>query len=153
MQDTLKQTLIKQWRRSGRKPRLVIDTNLFISGLLNPHGPSSILIEYLPRKRYQLLISGEILKEYQDVINRFRKISYTKRNKLVGKIRANALWVKPIEHFSVIKTDPKDDKFIDCAVAGGGNFIVSNDRDLLDMKEFRSIYIISLPAINEIMDW
>lgn len=153
MQDTLKQILIRQWRRSERKVRLVIDTNLFVSGLLNPHGPSSKLIELLPKKRYQLLTSKEILTEYKDVINRFSKISHTKRNKLIGKIKSNSLLVKPKEHFPVIKDDPDDNKFIECAVCGSGNFIVTNDKHLLDLKEFGEIYIVTLPTINEIMDW
>lgn len=42
-----------------------------------------------------------------------------------------------------MEADPKDDKFLEAAIAGKADFIVSGDKHLLDLKEFRSIPIIS----------
>lgn len=147
MQDIPRQISTRPWKRSVKIPRIVVDTNLFVSGLLNPHsGKSARLIDLLPlqRKRYQLLISREILKEYKTVINRFERISLTKRKKLLGKIRVHSNWVSPKEKFTVIKDDPKDNKFLECAVAGKADFLVSGDKHLLSLKEFQGIKIITI---------
>lgn len=147
MPDIPKQISTRPWRRSIKIPRIVVDTNLFISGLLNPHsGKPAQLIDLLPlrRKRYQLLISRKILEEYKVVINRFERISLTKRKKLLGKIRAHSNWVSTKEKFAVIKDDPKDNKFIDCAVTGNADFLVTGDKHLLALKEFQGIKIITI---------
>lgn len=147
MQDIPKQISTRLWKRSGKIPRIVVDTNLFVSGLLNPYsGKPARLIDLLPlrRKRYQLLISRKTFEEYKAVINRFEQISRTKRKKLLGKIRAHSNWVSPKEKFAVIKDDPKDNKFLECAVAGKANFLISGDKHLLSLKEFQGVKIITI---------
>lgn len=52
-------------------------------------------------------------------------------------------FVVPEERIQFVEADPKDDKFLEAAVAGKVDFIVSGDSHLLDLKEFRSIPIIS----------
>lgn len=147
MPDIPKQISTRYRRRPVKIPRIVVDTNLFVSGLLNPHsGKPAHLIDLLPlrRERYQLLISKEILEEYKAVINRFERISLTKRKNLLGKIRAHSNRVSPKEKFAVIKDDPKDNKFLECAVAGKADFLVTGDKHLLALKEFQGIKIITI---------
>ncbi len=78
------------------------------------------------------------------MLNRFERISSTKRKKLLAKIKAHSNWIKPEKSFTVIKDDPDDNKFIECAVAGEADFIVSGDRHLLALKEFHGIEIITI---------
>lgn len=156
MPATPRQILIRPWRSSINIPRIVIDTNLFISGLLNPHsGRPARLIDQLPLrlKRYQLLLSREIFAEYKGVLNRFERISRTKRKKLLGKIKAHSSWVNPKQRFAVIKDDPKDNKFLECAVAGKANFLISGDSHLLDLKEFQNAKILTIGAWFKLMEW
>ena len=147
MPDIHRKTLLKTLRKVAKTPKIVVDTNIFVSGLLNPlSGKPAKLIDFLPlqHKKYQLLVSKKIFKEYEDVINRFDRISSTKRKKLLAKIRAHSNWIKPPKTFTVIKEDPEDDKFLECAVAGKADFIVSGDKHLLKLKEFHGIKIITI---------
>ena len=147
MPDIPRKTSVKALRAPARTPKLVIDTNLFVSGLLNPHsGKPAKLIEFLPlrQKRYQLLISRKIFQEYEAVLNRFERISPSKRKSLLAKIRSHSCWISPQKRFAVIKNDPADDKFLECAVAGDADFIVSGDKHLLSLEEFQGIKIITI---------
>jgi predicted nucleic acid-binding protein len=55
----------------------------------------------------------------------------------------NAEGVEPAERLSVCR-DPNDDKFLECAVAAGADYIVSEDLDLLDLRQFRDIKILTV---------
>jgi len=52
--------------------------------------------------------------------------------------------VSPKEKFAVIKDDPKDNKLLECAVAGKANFLISGDKHLLSLKEFQGVKIITI---------
>ena len=60
----------------------------------------------------------------------------------ISIIESKAIIVVPKVSFNAVKTDPDDNKFIDAAVEGDADFIVSQDGDLLDIKEFQSIKIL-----------
>ena len=152
MQDTLKTTLTRQWRRSGKKPKIVVDTNLFVSGLL-ASGPPSRLIDRLTKRRLTLCTSGTIFEEYSRVIHRFGRLSKTKRDKLLGKIRQHTLWVHPTQSVVLVKADPKDNKFLECAIAAHADFLVSGDSDLINIISFERIPIVTLSDFNSIMGW
>ncbi len=147
MPDIHRKTSLKTLRKAAKTPNIVVDTNLFVSGLLNPlSGKPAKLIDFLPlrHKKYQLLVSRKIFKEYEAVLNRFERISSTKRKKLLAKIRAHSVWINPKKSFTVIKDDPDDNKFLECAAAGKADFIVSGDKHLLALKEFHGIKIITI---------
>ncbi len=147
MPDIHRKISAKASRKHARTPKLVVDPNLFVSGFLNPlSGKPAKLIDLLPlrHKRYQLLVSRKIFEEYEAVLNRFERISSAKWKKLLAKIRAHSNWIKPKKTFTVIKEDPDDDKFLECAVAGKADFIVSGDKHLLALKEFRGVKIITI---------
>lgn len=152
MQDTLKKTLVRQWRRSGKKPKVVVDTNLFVSGLLSL-GPPSRLIERLAKRQFFLCVSPAIFEEYIRVIHRFSHLSKSKRDKLAGKIRQHTVWFRPTQSVNVVKKDPKDNKFLECALSAKADFVISGDRDLLELNTFEQIPIITLSDLNEIMGW
>ena len=155
MQDTLKKTLIRQWRKSEKQPKLVIDTNLIVSGLFSPKGLPSKLIERLAKRHFQLCVTRPIFKEYEAVVNRFTKISKTKRSKLIGKIRQHVFWFTSSQRINAIKDDPTDNKFLECALASNADFIVSGDKHLLNLKnrKFKNTYIVRLSELNEILHW
>ena len=52
------------------------------------------------------------------------------------------LKVHPTQRLQVVKEDPDDDRVIECAVASASSFIISGDRHLLDLRQYRSISII-----------
>jgi len=96
-----------------------------------------------------LYTSEEILEETRDVLlhrSRIRrKYSYldSEVERFIELIRENSTLVGVLSDIRVIERDPKDDMIIACAVAAHADYIVSRDLDLLDLKEYQGIRIIS----------
>jgi putative PIN family toxin of toxin-antitoxin system len=126
--------------------KAVIDTNVFISGLLKGSNSRQI-IKLLQDSRFILVISPEILDELIGVISRpkfHNVITREAAEKLIEIIKTQALFVKSRQKFNIIKDDPEDDKFLEAAFEARADFIVSGDRHLLALKNFHNIPVISL---------
>jgi uncharacterized protein len=97
--------------------RIVLDTNVLVSGIFWSGPPYKILENWIQDK-FELLITGEILTEYQETLNR---ISKGKNDRLVNTwillIAENAKVINVKKKFK-LSIDPDDNKFIDCAVSG-----------------------------------
>lgn len=124
--------------------RLVFDTNIIISALLFDGSKPSKAFD-IGINQGVLLFSLSTLAELEEVLwrNKFdRYISYEERKQfLTGLI----LQSTPIEINETISEcrDPKDNKFLELAVCGKANFIISGDEDLLVLNPFRNIQIIT----------
>jgi len=89
-------------------------------------------------------ISEEIVSEYLDILQRPNLHLKSRTIAVItGRIYRKAKFVKPEERVSGIQSDPKDDKFLEAAIAGQVDFIVSGDKHLLNLENFRSIPIIT----------
>jgi putative PIN family toxin of toxin-antitoxin system len=102
-------------------------------------------------EKFLLIVSDEIVSEYLEVLQR-PKLHLKSRTIAIitGRVYRKAEFVSPVERISNIQPDPKDDKFLEAALAGKVDFIVSGDKHLLDLKEFCSIPIITG---CEFLDW
>jgi len=133
----------------SRKPRIVLDTNIFISASFRK--PSSIpdTIYQLVKSQVCILItSSAILEEIEDVINRKEIVKRTKttadeRKTFMQEIVEISFLVSGQESVKVIKDDPDDDKFLAAALEGNADYIVSGDHHLLDLKEYKSIPVLT----------
>jgi len=72
--------------------------------------------------------------------------------KWIDLIVRNSIIVEPKERINIVKDDPKDNIFIETAVAGNVDYIISQDNHLLKLKEFRGIKIITPEEFNKIYD-
>ena len=124
--------------------RVVIDTNVFISSLLNPAGNPRKVIDLWRLEKIALCLSKEIVKEYFAVLGRMGMAGEPEGAQLVQlfETRYNQAFVASRPPIDAIAEDPADDKFISCAVAAGAKYIVSGDRHLLDLKTYRGIRIL-----------
>ena len=100
--------------------------------------------------RFTLLLSEPILAEVEDVLVRpavLRKLRMTpvEAAALIELLRRQSTLVAPAVRISRSR-DPDDDKFLECAVAGGADYIVSADTDLLNVGEIDGIPILDVPA-------
>lgn len=131
--------------------RLVFDTNVIVSALL--------LIESKPRKAFdralqtgRILLSDETLTELYQVLSRRRLRRYIDphdiRDFLAALVR-EAEWIDVKTRLSVCR-DPKDNKFLDLAVSGSANYLVTGDSDLLVLNPFRGVTILSPGSFLEI---
>jgi|SRR3984885_4000218 putative PIN family toxin of toxin-antitoxin system len=111
--------------------RVVLDTNILVSALLQPQGlPARTFLMTLAGTRAQLCVSGDIYAEYEEVIRR-AKFNRTEAaiETALGAIRQNGVWVKPSEKMHAC-SDPDDDIFLECAQAARAHYIVTGNRKL-----------------------
>jgi len=126
--------------------RIVADTNVLISATFW-NGDSNKIIEKVEKKELVLVMSKEILEEFSGVLG-YEEIQDKIINKnlemklTIEKISLLSVFVDPQEKFKIIAEDPDDNKFLDCAVAGKSDFIITKDKHLLKLKEFREIKIV-----------
>lgn len=136
-------------------PKLVLDTNTIISAFFW-EGNESELFKKIEQGKAELYTTIEILKEIEDVINRpkFNKImieANSTSDEIMHKlVSLSHLVIAPKLNIKVCR-DEKDDKFIECAVSSKADYIVSGDKDLLILKEYKRIPIIRTTKILELL--
>jgi len=123
--------------------RVVLDTNVLISGIFFS-GPPARILQAWREARFELLLSRPILEEYQrvtDVLN--RKFPSVDASKIIRLIAIHSRMIDTEGVSIVVSQDPDDDKFIECAIAGQADVIVSGDKHLLEIEEFEDIQILA----------
>ena len=123
--------------------RVVLDTNTLVSALLFG-GPAARLVPLWQSGRLHPLISRPILREY------LRVLAYPKFQLTAEEIRGLLEEVLPFvesvrvrERLSVVRRDPADDRFLECAVAGRASYLITGDRDLRTLGSYRRIAIVT----------
>lgn len=123
--------------------RIVLDTNVFISGIFWEGNFCSQIIDKWKEGIFQLVSSPKLVEELVETLRSF-KISMPEemiqewKNLIIG----TSIMVDPIVVIKTVKDDPEDDKFVEAAVYGEADFIVSQDKHLLKLKEYNKIKIL-----------
>lgn len=130
--------------------RAVLDTVVFVRALINPKGRwRRLLFDF--SDRYVIVLSPDIISEIASVVyrpalhKRFPQLADPPQLDRVLQLFEQAEVVEPAEAVSVCR-DPNDDKFFACALAGRADYIVTEDKDILDVGEFRGARAISAAA-------
>jgi uncharacterized protein len=133
--------------------KVILDTNVFMVSIL-PHHKYFWIYESLRQKHYDLLISNEILSEYYEKMTERFGLENTNNALEVLLTSTNVHLISPTYRFTLIKDDPDDDKFVDCAVAGNADFIVTHDGHFNVLKNipFPVVNVIKIPEFKEILD-
>jgi uncharacterized protein len=133
--------------------RYVIDTNVFIQSI-SPASPYHLIFTSLTNGSFELCVSNEILLEYEEIIS--RKYSVDQTNSFLGFISfsPSVIKINPSYRYHLIKTDPDDNKFVDCAIIANADGIVTSDRHFNVLKniEFPSIDVISVDNFIRILE-
>ena len=133
--------------------RIVLDTNCLLASL-SRRGAYFNVWRGLQEGKYTLCVSNEILEEYEEIIAQ-------KTNSLIAsnvvQTLLNAPSVELIDaffRFDLIKNDPDDNKFVDCAIAGNATYVVSNDShfDILKEIDFPKLILKSLQEFAAMLD-
>jgi putative PIN family toxin of toxin-antitoxin system len=126
--------------------KIVLDTNVLISGIYFGGLPGKIL-EAWGARRFQLLVSTEILQEYLNVAERLAdRYAGVEYESILGLIIQNAELAQTSDLPEPVSTDPDDDKFLACALAGNSTTIVSGDSDLLNVSGYCGIKVLTPKA-------
>ena len=126
--------------------RAVIDTGIFVSALLRKQGTTGDVLRALRDGRFTAIYTTDIVVEIIDVLGRakFRTKYHIEPDDitaLVNLIRLRGELVTPNQKVTACR-DPKDDKFLEAALALQTDCIVSGDADLLDLTPFQEIPIL-----------
>lgn len=124
--------------------RVVIDTNVLISGLFSTTSTPALAVEQAVTKA-QLIATGDTLRELieQVLLPKFdRDVTRERREALLQRIASLVEIIEVLQHVRASR-DAKDDKFLEAAVNGRANVLVTGDRDLLDLNPFRGIAILT----------
>lgn len=123
--------------------RVVLDTNVFVSGIFFT-GPPYQILKAWQQQRIDIVVSAPILEEYRRVgkklADQFRGVDLSPVLELVV---AMAVVVEPVELSEPVCDDPDDDKFIACAISGQAQYIVSGDKYLLRLSGYQGVEILT----------
>lgn len=129
--------------------RIVLDTNCLLM-CISPHSPYHSIWTDFVEGRVSWCVSTEILAEYMEILE--QKTSPWFAESVVNAIVNNetTLRVSPTFFFNLIKADPDDNKFVDCAVCGNAEYIVSNDTHfkILDTIDFPKVNVLRIEEYN-----
>ncbi len=124
--------------------RIVADTNLLIASIFWNGAPYKIIQQAL-EKKIELVTSQEILKEVQKVLSDPKEgfiLGEQEINDILKVILQYALLVQGQEKVNIVR-DPKDNHILSCALAAKAEYIVTRDKDILILKVFNNIKIIT----------
>lgn len=122
--------------------RILIDTNIVISGLFFGGLPKKLLSE-LDEEKFNICVNDKISAEYNEQID--KKVlnpKYHLNEELHKKFFSSLQSFESVSDLKVCR-DPDDDKFINCAIDAKAIYIVSGDNDLLTIKNFAEIEIVT----------
>jgi putative PIN family toxin of toxin-antitoxin system len=123
--------------------RVVVDTNVFVSGVFFS-GPPHEILEAWRDRRLTLVVSPEILAEYQatgdELASQFPDVDLTPWLELVATL---GVIVQAPSLSEQVCADPDDDKFLACAIAGRTRVVTSGDKALRATSGFRGVTVLT----------
>jgi putative PIN family toxin of toxin-antitoxin system len=131
--------------------KIVLDTNVFLSGILSPNRAPAKILDLVLSGKCKLVSSPQIIQEIQQVTQYPGIIKLMKRRKIRAEELADAilkiLRVSAITPGAVqvqgVCPDPQDDMFLASALEGQADFIISGDQHLLNLKTYQGIQIVN----------
>lgn len=133
------------------RPRVVFDCMVYLQATVSESGPAAVLLRLVDSGALFLFVSDDVLEEVRDVLSRpkIRKrnpnITDERVDALINRLLEKATVTSEVQQHFIYRRDPKDEKYINLAVEEEVDYLVSRDKDLLDLmtdisieaKEFR----------------
>lgn len=136
--------------------RAVLDANVFVSAVLTPRGPAGQILRAWQDAQFQLAVSVPIVQEIERVLQ-YPKIA--RRHRWSGK--ALREFIDDLAHLAiltpgelslrVINEDPADNRYLECAVEGEAQYLVSGDEHLVRLGTYQEVRIVRPAAFVEIL--
>ena len=127
--------------------KITVDTNVPVSATFWC-GSSNEIINRVERREIELILSKEIIEEFSGVLG-YKEIqdkiknSHLEMLKTLDAIICISKIIEPIKKIDIIKEDSDDNKILECALAGKVDYIVTQDKHLLKLKEFEGMKIVT----------
>jgi len=139
------------------KPKVVLDTNIFVSGLLSSKGPPRQIIDAWLDEHFALVTSLYLVGElahvlaYPRIAERIR-LKEAEVDAILAALLSQAEMAPGELELPGVTRDPKDDAVVACAVESEADYIVSGDQDLLVLGEYGRIEVVTPRRFVEILE-
>jgi hypothetical protein len=127
------------------KPRFVFDANVIVSAFLFKNSSPRLALE-MAKNQGIIILSETVIDELSDVLSRSkfdRYLAKSIRQELLETLVEASLLVQPSESIDECR-DPKDNKYLELAISGHAESLITGDEDLLVLNPFRNIKIITV---------
>ena len=114
---------------------------IFLQAAARPTGPAAALLELVEIGELELLVSEAGLEEIREVLTRpglqrkFPSLTISTVRDFLDRIQVCSAYSANVRSFFELDRDPKDAKYVDLAIATKADFLVTRDKDLLDLRE------------------
>ena len=128
--------------------RVVFDTNILVAALVFPGGRAEEALRRILEEQDELLLSKPILDELLGVLARKFARDAEELARVAVFLGNLGIVVKPVRRLRVL-ADAPDNRILECALAGGADAIVTGDRAMLALGEYRGVRILALRTYLE----
>jgi uncharacterized protein len=129
--------------------KVVFDTNIFISAFVIHGSLAEKAILKIIEEKDSLLISTDIIKEVLSVLSSKFGRDREELSHVAVTLSELAELVKPARHLKILKDEP-DNRILECAMYGGADLLVTGDKEILQLREYKGVKIISLREYLEL---
>lgn len=140
------------------KLKVVIDTNLLISAIIIPQTNPDKVIQAWEKDIFILLVSQQLMSEFEDVISRKKFLNYhavfkERGEELIASLKAAAEPVDPlpVKKLPVHSRDSKDDYLLATAFGGGADYLVTGDEDLLVLNTNPGLGKLKIVSVRQFL--
>ena len=137
--------------------KIVLDTNVLVSALINPHGKPAQIINYVFENKIRLFTSPSIMEELERVLSypklmKRHGLNSEELKEFICDLLSIMSLIEEEKIIEVIMEDPSDNKYLSCAIDAKVDFIISGDIHLLNLGEYEGIRIVTPAQFLEIME-
>ena len=131
--------------------KIVLDANIFISSFFWGGNPRMIIKRIISRID-ELFITKEILDEIEEVLERPK--FHVDKNEIyyyINSLEEIGNKIVPHKRIKNASRDKDDNKYLECGITAGADYIISGDTHLLELKEYNNIKIVTAKNYLEIV--
>ena len=130
--------------------RVVVDTNVLVSALIDDGKPRRLVVELLDK--HTVILSRQMLAELADVLSRDKfSVTSSQVDRFVSSLVRMSKIVPDNTRFKVILEDPDDNMVLNTAFSGRADFIVTGDHHLLVLRQFKKTKIVNVNQMQNIL--
>lgn len=132
--------------------KVIIDTNELVSAALKDRKLEQVILHVASNQDYKWIVSSEILTEYQEVLNRPRlNLNADRRDRFLQLIQTLTQSVEVTTSVDFPR-DPKDAKFLECAISANVEYLITGDRDFAASPPLSSTQTISVSQFLQLIE-
>jgi putative PIN family toxin of toxin-antitoxin system len=125
---------------------------VFVQTVISEKGPAARLFALAESRAIELFVSTAVLEEVAEVLERPRlrakspRLTFQRIDQFLDRLRRVATWIREIPEVVRLNRDPRDEVYLNLAIAADAEYIVTRDRDLLDLMQPGTSGGVQLPA-------